>query len=564
MPLALFGGKRRRPAEEAAPQPASVAEPAAAPALAAGAEPAADFAALGLSKWLRASLSHMGLTRPTPIQCACLPPILAGRDAIGCAETGSGKTAAFALPILERLGQDPWGIAALVLTPSRELAFQISEQFTAFGAPLRLRVVTVTGGVDQVLQGGAVAALPHVLVATPGRLAHMLTSGPAPPDLSRLAFLVLDEVDRLADESFAPDLSVILARAAAAYPACQTLLFSATLGANVPRIAGLRISPLAFRFDSSSGGGGGGGSARAMLLPATLRQEYLFIPAAVKNAYLIHLLLRLGPVDLQLAAAGGGASGSAAGGGSGRAPHRPAALKTVTGREAASGGSSSKPGKGAAASASASASASAMDREHEEDLVRARSIIIFVSTCAAAACVTELCKELSIPCTALHSVMPQSARLGSLAKFRGEMVRVLVATDVASRGLDLPSVDLVVNYDVPRKAEDYVHRVGRTARAGRGGRAVTLVTQYEMELIVALEAGALGGARLPAIPDFLVVEKEVLARLGKVAAALEVAKSRLVEIGFAEALDTAQSRKGEASDARKASAAAAGAAGGGQ
>lgn len=494
----------------------------------------ADFAALGLSAWLVASVSQMGIHRPTSIQSACIPAVLSGRDVVGCAETGSGKTAAFALPILERLGKEPWGIAALVLTPSRELAFQIGEQFTAFGAPLHTRVVVVTGGVDLVTQGSAVAAVPHVVVATPGRLAHFLSSGATPPDLSRLGFLVLDEVDRLSDDTFAQDLGVILQRAAPSYPQCQTLLFSATLGVGLPKISQLRVSPKAFHFDAGSGGGAG--SARSILLPATLRQEYLFKPADVKNAYLIHLLLRLGPLNLQIAA------GSGAGGGGGSGARAPAAASK------ASKASRSVTGKDASA---AGALLAGVGGEVEEDVVRARSILIFVSTCASAACVSELLKEFGIPCTALHSVMPQSARLGSLAKFKSELVRVLVATDVASRGLDLPAVDLVINYDVPRKAEDYVHRVGRTARAGRGGRAVTLVTQFETDLFVAIEKGALGGAKLPAIAEFLIAEKEVLARLSKVAVALEMAKTRLVEIGVAGALDSAKQRKAEGRESRR-------------
>ena len=153
------------------------------------------FAEIGVCEWLRTSVASMGFRYPTEIQRACIPAVLAGRDVIGCAETGSGKTAAFALPILHHLSEDPFGIFAVVLTPTRELGIQISEQFSSFGAPMNLRIALVIGGVNMTNQGLELSKRPHVVIATPGRLRHHL-EGSDPPDLSRARYLVLDEAGK--------------------------------------------------------------------------------------------------------------------------------------------------------------------------------------------------------------------------------------------------------------------------------------------------------------------------------------------------------------------------------
>ncbi len=520
---------------------------------------------MGLAGWLVKAASSMGIKQPTPIQSACIKPTLSGRDIIGCAQTGSGKTAAFALPILHKLSEDPYGVFAVVLTPSRELAFQIAEQFSAFGAPMGARIVTVTGGTDMVAQSLALSKQPHIIVATPGRLAHQLSQSADPPDLSLAAFLVLDECDRLMDASFKPDMDIILA--AMSNPEKQTLLYSATITADVRKLgeSSLHNRPLTYdptqalrtseaasrlagkkrgRSDSNGGNEDDDDDAEAsassasaaasagLLAPltvSTLTQEYLFIPSQVKYAYLWQLLLKIGPADLSLDSKIGSHGNNGRGKDKGR-----------------------KNGGSKAVSAAEAAAASAQDDGSSE---RARSIIVFVSTCRAAQLVCEMCIELGIPAVALHSLLPQQQRLASLAKFKGSIVRLLVATDVASRGLDIPVVDLVVNFDVPRVPSDYVHRVGRTARAGRVGRAVTLVTQYEVELLQAIEDSVLRGKKLAALPEPVCPEKEVLARLTKVAAAVQLAKSRLEEKGFDEKAAIAKERKRESREARDRSAA---------
>jgi len=158
-----------------------------------------------------------------------------------------------------------------------------------------------------------------------------------------------------------------------------------------------------------------------------------------------------------------------------------------------------------------------------------------------------MCVELGIPATALHSVLPQAQRLASIAKFKAGRVRVLVSTDVGSRGLDLPSVDLVINYDVPRLPSDYVHRAGRTARAGRGGRCITIVSQYEVALLQTIERVALGGRQLASVPMATVCpEEKVLQRLTKVSTALHLARARLVDTGIEETLLSRKQRRNAA------------------
>ncbi|KAJ2583653.1 putative RNA helicase, partial [Coemansia sp. RSA 1797] len=184
------------------------------------------FSALGLDSWLTSTLSAMSIHEPTEIQRACIGPILAGRDVIGGANTGSGKTAAFALPILQALAEDPFGVFAVVLTPTRELAVQIGEQFGVLGKGVNIKVTVAIGGVDMVTQALSLSRRPHIVVATPGRLADLIESSADAVHLKRVRFVVLDEADRLLTETFASDLAVIMD---AVPKKRQTLLFTATM-----------------------------------------------------------------------------------------------------------------------------------------------------------------------------------------------------------------------------------------------------------------------------------------------------------------------------------------------
>nr|KAF6400797.1 DEAD-box helicase 49 [Rousettus aegyptiacus] len=342
------------------------------------------FTELGLSSWLVEQCRQLGLKQPTPVQLGCIPAILEGRDCLGCAKTGSGKTAAFVLPILQKLSEDPYGIFCLVLTPTRELAYQIAEQFRVLGKPLGLKDCIIVGGMDMVAQALELSRKPHVVIATPGRLADHLRSSNT-FSIKKIRFLVMDEADRLLEQGctdFTVDLEAILA----AVPARrQTLLFSATLTDTLKELQGLATNQ-PFFWEAQA----------PVRTVEQLDQRYLLVPEKVKDAYLVHLIQNF-------------------------------------------------------------------QDEHED-----WSIIIF-------------------PTVALHSMMKQKERFAALAKFKSSIYRILIATDVASRGLDIPTVQVVINHNTPGLPKIYIHRVGRTARAGRQGQAITLVTQYDIHLVHAIE-----------------------------------------------------------------------------
>jgi len=390
---------------------------------------ASSFAELGVCSWLVDSCAALGMKAPTPVQRCCIPAALAGHDVMGLAETGSGKTAAFALPMLQRLSVDPYGIFGLVLTPTRELAIQIAEQMSAIGAPFGARVVTVIGGVGMTAQSLEVASRPHVLVATPGRLIDHL-EGPSPPALGRLGFLVLDEADRILNTGFAPELTKVL-NALPRGTRRQTLLFSATMSSAIEKLRLMASRKGARLFDLTSG---------INATPAALSLEYLFMPAQVKLSFLVQVLRKL----LRLHRRGEGPAGAGGGGGGG------------SGGKGKGRGKGGKGGKRAALAAAAAGGGNDSDEDDSDaedgtGLRRmARSAIIFVGSCKRCQEVCQVLLELGVDAVCLHSLMDQRRRLASLGKFKSLTCRLLVATDVASRGLDIPAVDLVVNYDVPR------------------------------------------------------------------------------------------------------------------
>ncbi|KAL8772956.1 MAG: hypothetical protein Q9209_001976 [Squamulea sp. 1 TL-2023] len=371
-----------------------------------------SFATLGAAPWLITSLANMAITRPTGIQKGCIPKILEGRDVIGGSKTGSGKTVAFTVPILQKWAEDAVGIFAVVLTPTRELALQILEQVKAISSTQDLKAILVVGGTEMRPQAIALSQRPHIVIATPGRLAdHIQTSGSETiQGLRRTRIVVLDEADRLLASgagSMLPDVETCLS----VFPPSndrQTCLFTATV---TPEVMALKNMPrpkdrppiFVCEVDSSD-----------LAVPTTLHQTYLQVPLTYREAYLHMLLLT--------------------------------------------------------------------DRN-----VAKRAVIIFCNRTATANLLERLLRSLGHRVTSLHSLLAQSERTSNLARFRAAAARILVATDVASRGLDIPEVDLVINYDVPRNPDDYIHRVGRTARAGKNGDAITLVGQRDVELFLAIE-----------------------------------------------------------------------------
>eukprot|EP00249_Psilotum_nudum_P020054 c27539_g1_i1 orf=487-1929(-) len=411
--------------------------------------PDLGFSNLGLSEWLLKTCEELGMKRPTPVQYNCVPQILMGKDVLGIAQTGSGKTAAFALPILQTLAANLYGVFALVLTPTRELAFQLSDQFKALGSGLHLRCAVVVGGLDMIEQARLLMQRPHVVVATPGRITDLLSNDPDIVTVfQRLKFLVLDEADRVLDVSFEDELRTILFNLPSER---QTLLFSATMTAELKALHKLS-GDKAFIFEAYEG----------LKTVDQLQQQYIFVPANVKDVYLAHV----------------------------------------------------------------------MSSMEERNIC---SAIIFASTCRTCHLLILMLEELGIGGVALHSLKTQQQRLSALNCFKSGQAHVLIATDVASRGLDIPTVDLVVNYDIPRFARDYIHRVGRTARAGRGGCAVSLVTQFDVELVHNIEA--LIGTQLE---EYEVDEDDVLQHITKVYKAKRIAGQKMEDSGFEQ---MAKSRK---------------------
>ena len=381
------------------------------------------FASLGLAEPLCEACSALGFKAPSPIQCEAIPWALQGRDIIGLAETGSGKTAAFGLPVLHRLLDKPQPLFALVISPTRELALQISEQFEALGAHIGVKCATVVGGVDMVQQAILLAKRPHVVVGTPGRLVDHLknTKGFS---VRGTRVVVLDEADKLLNMDFEKELDTILG-------ACprerSTYLFSATMTSKVKKLQRACLTnPVRVEVSSKYGtvkvatprhhaaaARPPAPRADAHAPPASqaLKQQYLFLPAKDKDGYLAYVLNELA----------------------------------------------------------------------------GNTTILFVGTCAAATRLALLLRALGFGAVPLHGQLTQAKRLAALNKFKSGERSILIATDVASRGLDIPSVDLVINYELPANSKDYIHRVGRTARAGRSGRALTLVTQYDVELYMRIE-----------------------------------------------------------------------------
>ena len=364
-----------------------------------------SFSELSLIEPLRRALETERYTRPTPIQEKAIPVVLDGRDLLGCAQTGTGKTAAFVLPILQRLAAEPGrrGIRALVLAPTRELAAQIDERVAAYGRHLGIRHTVVFGGVSQFRQVRALERRPSILVATPGRLLDLANQRLV--DLSMVSVLVLDEADRMLDMGFVKDVRRIVAMTPTTR---QTLLFSATMPKDIVDLArSILKDPM--RIDV----------APAARTPDKVQQSVYFVARADKRQ-LLERLLRARDVDRAL---------------------------------------------------------------------------VFTRTKRGASRVARLLDGAGIRAGAIHGDKTQGARERALAEFRRGTTPVLVATDIAARGIDVEGVSHVINYDMPDAAESYVHRIGRTGRAGATGIALSLCDHDERGVLRDIER--LMGARVP-------------------------------------------------------------------
>ena len=358
------------------------------------------FRALGLDARILQAIQEAGYTEPTPIQAAAIPPILAGNDLIGIAQTGTGKTAAFTLPILDLLsklvGQGPLrGIKCLILAPTRELVVQIKENVEAYAKHLPLRVTTIFGGVSERPQIQALRNGVDLVIATPGRLMDLMAQRHV--NINGLEFLILDEADRMLDMGFLPNIKRIVK----ALPVKrQTLLFSATLSKEIEALTHeFQRHPKIIQIGKRSN-------------PAeTVTQLVYEVPKHLKPSLLLHLL-----VDPSF-----------------------------------------------------------------------NMVLVFSKMKHSADRIARYLEKFGVKTATLHSNRSQNQRLKALTDFKSGAVRVLVATDIAARGIDVDGISHVVNFDFPAQPEDYVHRIGRTGRAQAIGDAISFITGEDQGALRALE-----------------------------------------------------------------------------
>lgn len=355
-----------------------------------------EFTQLDLHPQLVQAVAERGYLTPTPIQASLIPVMLTGQDVIGQAQTGTGKTAAFALPMLNNLESDGHHVQGLVLAPTRELALQVAEAIGEYGRYRKVRVLAVYGGQSYSLQINSLKRGVDIVVGTPGRLLDLMQKGIL--NIQNVRTVVLDEADEMLSMGFIEDIETILAETPAAR---QTALFSATLPLEIRRLADKYLrDPQAITIQ------------REQVTVAAIEQRYYLVNEADKLAALTRLF----------------------------------------------------------------------------EMEPFTSVLIFVRTRAATG---ELANELTgrgFPAEALNGDLNQEARERTLGRFRQNQIKMLVATDVAARGLDIDDISHVVNYELPDDAEIYVHRIGRTGRAGKAGIAISLVSPYEKRRLRQVEA----------------------------------------------------------------------------
>lgn len=357
------------------------------------------------------ALSAEGYTNPTPIQQQAIPQVLKGKDLLGCAQTGTGKTAAFAIPILQLLSKNQTSqhrrIKCLVLTPTRELAIQIGESFAAYGKNLGLKYTVIFGGVPQGKQTQILRAGVDILVATPGRLLDLMQQRYI--SLSDLDILVLDEADRMLDMGFIHDIKKVLAKVP---PKRQTLFFSATMPPEIQRLsAGILRDP-----------------AEVTVTPVSstveiIQQRVYFVDKKEKKGLLVHIL-------------------------------------------------------------------------QDKSITRS---LVFTRTKHGADKLVKVLEKNRIPAAAIHGNKSQNARQRALANFKDNRIRVLVATDIAARGIDIDELPHVVNFELPEVPETYVHRIGRTGRAGAAGVAISFCDAEETDYLKGIQK--LTGIKIPVVED---------------------------------------------------------------
>lgn len=365
-----------------------------------------QFGALGVSAPLVEVLARLGLTEPTPIQVQAIPPALEGRDVLGCAQTGTGKTAAFVIPIIERLAEGPKGQPrAMILAPTRELAFQIQETVDKFGRARKIFATTLVGGADMHAQVRGLRQRPDIIVATPGRLLDHMWQGTV--SFAKLQIVVLDEADRMLDMGFAPQLNQIIE---ALPEPRQTLLFSATLPDNLADLARMSLN----------------NPFKALVAKSATPAEGV--------THTVHHTANSDKTSLLLSI-----------------------LKETEG-----------------------------------------SVLVFTRTKHRADRIGETLEKVGCRVAVLHAGRRLPQRRAALEGFRRGRFEILVATDIAARGLDVDNIQHVINFDLPHVPEDYIHRIGRTARMNAKGWATSFVTGEDNRSLRMIEK--LLGKAVPCAP----------------------------------------------------------------
>lgn len=358
------------------------------------------FKSLNLLPSILEEIHNKGYTDPTPIQAQCIPHLLAGKDLLGIAQTGTGKTAAFSLPILDRLGRNkvelkPNRVRTLILTPTRELASQIGENINLYGRGLGLSSKVIYGGVGIHPQIDALTIGLDILVATPGRLLDLMRKEHV--NFDQLEVFVLDEADMMLDMGFLNDVRMIVSYLPNTK---QSLLFSATMPKDIERLANkILVNPVKVEVATESS-------------TVELVEQKIYCTLKTNKILLLQNIL-------------------------------------------------------------------------EKESIK--SVLVFVKTKFGADIIVDELKKVPITVAAIHSAKSQTAREEAIADFRAGKIRVLVATDIAARGLDIPHVDHVINFNLPEDPRYYVHRIGRTARAGKSGTAITLCVESAVPLLKNIE-----------------------------------------------------------------------------
>ncbi|MFL2956392.1 MAG: DEAD/DEAH box helicase [Candidatus Thalassarchaeaceae archaeon] len=358
-----------------------------------------DFASLNLCQPLLDALDKIGYVTPTPIQAEAIPSLIEGHDMLGCAQTGTGKTAAFSLPILDAMANDPWSsprrIRTLMLCPTRELAAQIHDNIQQYAQHLDIHSMVMFGGVSQKPQVKILRRGVDILVATPGRLLDLISQGHV--DLSHVQFLVLDEADRMLDMGFIRDIRKILAQIPENR---QSLLFSATMPHSIVELSrDMLHNPVSVSITPES------------TTVEAIKQSLMFVMKSDKRGLLTHIIKEENP----------------------------------------------------------------------------EKVLVFSRTKHGCNRIVKQLGQDGIKALAIHGNKSQGAREKALAQFRKGTLKVLVATDVASRGIDVSDISHVINLDLPNEPEVYVHRIGRTGRAGQGGIAIAFCDENEGEYLRRIE-----------------------------------------------------------------------------